>query len=127
MAANKKYKRLTNREKKLNKEVRAEMRAEGLLPPVKPKLNRKKFSKEVISEFRESFKMYSDLQHLNHAIAYMLPLECERIGPEQIGVVKVLKLALEIKKYMQGKINQGETKYSECEMFEQVVKPVRDL
>ncbi|HWP96439.1 MAG TPA: addiction module toxin RelE [Syntrophomonadaceae bacterium] len=128
MAAKKKYKRLTNKEKQLNKEVREEMRAEGILPPVKARLNRSKFSKEVVEEFTGSFGLYTDLEYLSKAISYMIPFEKERhITSEQIGVVKLLKLAMEIKKYIEEKIAQGETKYSPLEMYKEVVHPVLRL
>lgn len=38
-----KKKRLTNKEKKLNAEAKKRLQEQGILPPDKPKLNRKKF------------------------------------------------------------------------------------
>ena len=34
----------------MDKEIRQELREKGILPPIKPKLNRKKFAKEVREE-----------------------------------------------------------------------------
>ncbi|MFT9496358.1 hypothetical protein [Anaerosolibacter sp.] len=124
----KKYKKLTNAEKKMNKEARERLREEGLIPPVKPKLNRKKFSKETIEEFRNSFgSLYIETRYLYlyQALNYMLPHEHQRtVTPEEIGVVKILKLALELKKFEEEKLSKGETKYSPIDLYEKVIKPV---
>jgi hypothetical protein len=123
----KKYKRLTNAEKKFNKDIREQLREDGILPPIKPKLNRKKFSKEVIEEFKE-FGGYSDLRSLYEAISWMLPSDIERkVTPEQIGLVKTLKLALEIKKFKEKKEAEGLDTYKVEELYEEVVKPIKNL
>ncbi len=49
------------------------------------------------------------------------------VTPEQIGVLKTLKLALEIKKFMEDKRAQGETEYKVEDLYELVVKPVLNL
>ncbi|WP_286904434.1 addiction module toxin RelE [Clostridium sp. UBA1652] len=122
-----KYKRLTNAEKKFNKDIREQLREDGILPPIKPKLNRKKFSKEVIEEFKE-FGSYSDLRSLYEAISWMLPSDIERkVTPEQIGLVKTLKLALEIKKFKEKKEAEGLDTYKVEELYEEVVKPIKNL
>ncbi len=127
MSRQKKYKKLTNKEKQLNKEIRAEMRDKGRLPPIKPKLNRKKFAKEVIKEF-EGFEVYHDLPQLISAISWMLPPKSGgKITPEQVGVLKVLKLAIEINKFKKEKLAQGETQYNLMDMYDKVVAPVRNL
>lgn len=129
MAAAKKvkYKRLTNAEKKFNKEIREQLREDGILPPIKPKLNRKKFSKEVIEEFK-GFGSYSDLRSLYEAISWMLPSDIERkVTPEQIGLVKTLKLALEIKKFKEKKETEGIDTYKVEELYEEVVRPIKNL
>ena len=51
----------------------------------------------------------------------------ESITSEQVGLLKTLKLAMEIKKFMEGKIDQGETTYSVQELFDSVVRPVLKL
>ncbi len=129
MAAKKGYKKLTNAQKKLNKEIREEMRAKGILPPVKPKLNRSKFAKEVDAEFKESFGAYTDIQYLYHAISFMKPPSGvkTKISPEEMGVLKLLKIAMEIKKFFKEKISNGESKYNVVDLYEKVVKPIMDL
>ena len=128
MAAKKTYKKLTNKEKQARKEAREELRRTGVLPPAKPRLNRKKFAQEVTEEFTE-FGSFSDSEYLFQAIGWMLPAGTtwESITSEQVGLLKTLKLAMEIKKFMEGKIDQGETTYSVQELFDSVVRPVLKL
>jgi hypothetical protein len=58
----------------------------------------------------------------------MLPVEdCDKVTPEEVGVLKLLKVALEIKKYHQSKRAAGETKYKPMELYREVVKPIKEL
>jgi hypothetical protein len=130
--AKKKYKKLTNKEKQLRKEVREELREKGMLPPIKPRLNRNKFSKEVQEEFENSFERYTDIYYLYRAIGIMLPVKAEtdikvKISSEQIGVLKVLKMAMEIKKFEKEIAEMGEKEYSLMDMYEKVIAPVLNL
>lgn len=52
MAA-KKYKRMTNREKDERKRIKKNLQEKGIIPPDKPRLNRKKFAKEVCDEWKD--------------------------------------------------------------------------
>jgi hypothetical protein len=122
-----KKKKLTNKQMQRIKELRDEWRESGLIPPVKPRLNRKKFTKEVTEEFKD-FNVYSDALHLINAIRFMLPSEsAKKITPEHIGVLKLLKLAMEIKKFKRERIAQGETQYNVMDMYEKIVAPVLNL
>lgn len=128
MATKKKtYKRLTNKEKAWNKEFKQQMIASGLIPPPKKKLNRKKFVKEVRAEYKEHIKTFVDLDYLMEAIAYMLPSEHEQITSEEVGVCKVLKMAVEIKKYKEALLEAGEEKYNLMELYKEVIDPIRKL
>ena len=51
MAAKKK--RLTQREKARRAEAKKRLQEEGLIPPDKPRLNRRKFARETWKEFEE--------------------------------------------------------------------------
>lgn len=128
MATKKRYKKMTNAQKKLHKEIREDMRSRGILPPVKPKLNRNKFAQEVLAEF-ESFNGFDDIPHLYHALGFMRPGSKikEKISLEQIGVLKLLKISMEIKKFMEEKSRNGETQYKVMELYEQAVKPIMEL
>ena len=50
------YKRMTQREKEQRKSIRAELREEGLIPPVKPRLNRAVFCKETMQMWEDASK-----------------------------------------------------------------------
>lgn len=130
MAAKKKYKKLTNKEKAFNKEFKDRLREEGILPPVKAKLNRNKFAKEVIEEFKD-FDFFYDVTYLMSAINYMTPstdLKFRvKVSPEQIGVLKVMKIAMEIKKFEQAVKADGETKYKLMELYEKAIAPIINL
>ena len=51
-----KKKRLTQREKAERAKMKKELQAEGVLPPDKPRLNRKKFARETWAEWEEFLK-----------------------------------------------------------------------
>ncbi|KYG90364.1 hypothetical protein A0U40_18405 [[Bacillus] sp. KCTC 13219] len=83
--AKKKYKRMTAAEKKWNKEFREELREKGIIPPVKPRLNRKKFLQETFREYDEAIKTYSDMNYLAKAIAWTVGRDQDKnITTEQV-------------------------------------------
>ena len=51
-----KKKRLTQREKAERAAIKKKLREDGLLPPIKPRLNRKKFARETWAEFDAFYK-----------------------------------------------------------------------
>lgn len=129
MAAKTKYKKLTNKEKEENKQIKARLREAGALPPAKQRLNRDKFAKEVLAEW-EGFKFFEGFSHLQSAIAYMTPYVEARfspVTPEQVGVLKMLKIAIDLKAYEEKLIAQGKTTYNYMEMFREVVEPIIKL
>ena len=128
MAKVKKYKRLTLAEKKIRKEVREELRADGIIPPVKTRLNRKKFSQEVLDEYKLSICKYDDVIYLHEAMSWFLPSkETKKITPEEVGVMKMMKIAIELKKFYEEKLKQGESKYKPSEVYEKIVLPIKEL
>jgi hypothetical protein len=124
-----KKKKMTQKEKKAMAKLRAELREKGIIPPVKPKLNRKKFSKEVNEAFKSDFGSYSDIGHLYEAIGWMNPGvdPMFKITPEQVGVLKMLKMAVEIKKFKEELISKGIKEYKPMELYEKVIKPIQEL
>lgn len=120
-----KKKRLTNKEKQFNKQVRKEMREDGILPPIKPKLNRKKFAKEV----QEQWEKHGDIFYLTKALSWIAPSGTSKLNvtTEQIGVLKVMKLAIAIKQFEEESIAEGITTYNAMAFYEKVVKPIIDL
>lgn len=110
-----KKKRLTNKEKKSNAAFKKQMQEKGILPPDKPKLNRKKFIEEARTEWNgRSNDCYIWEHYLVEAISYML---CQREGMssraslEAVGAAKVLKVALKLREFSEELKAKGEHEY----------------
>lgn len=125
MAKKKSYKKMTNAEKKARKELRDKLREEGIIPPIKPRLNRKNFRAEVLEEFKE-FRALEDLLYVNEAISWMVA-GSGKVTAEQVGVLKTLKLAMDIKRFKERKLSDGETSYAVDDFYQEVVTPIINL
>lgn len=122
-----KKKRMTNAEKKFRAEWRQEMREKGYLPPVKKRLDRKSFLQETFEEF-DRLERYTDLSCLYEAIAWMVSRNQEKdITAEQIGVLKMMKIAVAIKDFYDQKSAVGESTYTFNEIYEKAIKPIKSL
>lgn len=121
-----KKKRLTQREKALNARVKKEMQEEGILPPDKPRLNRKKFAQEVIAGFEQMDVLVADI-YLRKAVYCMVSDEMTKISAEQVGVLKLLKIAVESEKFMKTMKEDGREQYTIGEYINKVVQPIRRL
>jgi len=122
-------KKLTIREKKWNAEFKGEMIEKGALPPDKARLNRKKFANEVLKEYKESLSSWDDITYLYQAINWMVPSENIefKIELEQVGVLKLLKIAMDIKTFNGKMVKKGKTKYNPYDMYKEVVEPILKL
>lgn len=110
-----KKKRLTNKEKKLNAKVKKRLQEQGVLPPDKPKLNRKKFIDEAREEWHgRSSDCFIWEHYLMEAISYIL---CQREGTssraslEAVGAAKVLKIAIRLREFSEEVREKGEHEY----------------
>lgn len=117
---------MTKKEKKLRAEAKKRLQAEGILPPDKPRLNRKAFYKEVEKEFEEEMEFINDWPYLLRAVIFMSG-NGTKVTPEQMGVLKAKKIAVNWKRYEKGLKEKGEREYSVKEAYEQVIKPVIEL
>ena len=108
-----KKKRLTQREKAERAAMKKQLQAEGVLPPDKPRLNRKKFAREVWDEFSE--------------MEFIAGPELPAVTPEQVGVYKALKLAVEYNKFLRKLEAEGRSKYTIGELADEVVLPIWKL
>lgn len=116
-----KKKRLTNKEKKLNAEAKKRLQEQGILPPDKPKLNRKKFIEEARTEWNgRSNDCYIWEHYLMEAISYIL---CQREGMssraslEAVGAAKVLKLAMRLREFSEELKAKGEHEYKLADQY----------
>ncbi len=114
-------KRMTNKEKALNAKMKREMQEKGIIPPDKPKLNRKKYVEEAMEEWNGKDKdFYVWDIYLYEAISLMLGKVDKnlRVTQEAVGVAKCLKLALRIKEFSDKLKAEGRKEYTLKEKFE---------
>ena len=88
-------KRLTQREKAERAAIKKQLQADGVLPPDKPRLNRKKFAREVWEDFSE-MDVYTADFYLRKAIMATVGPELHEVTSEQVGILKLMKLAVEL-------------------------------
>lgn len=129
-------KKLTNAEKNYRRAIKKKLQSEGMLPPDKPKLNRKKFAEDTLKEWkdlREQIGIFESNYYLFEGIIYMKPLlnkngKCiSRVSPEQIGVLKCFKLAIEACKFEKAKQAEGITSWPIGEEYEAYVRKIMNL
>lgn len=116
-----KKKRLTNREKQERADFKRRMQEQGILPPDKPKLNRKKFIEEAREEWNgRSNDCYIWEHYLLEAVSYML---CQTEGTssraslEAVGVATALKLAIRLREFSEEVRAKGEHEYKLADQY----------
>lgn len=119
-------KRLTQREKAERAAIKKQLQADGVLPPDKPRFNRKKFAREVWEEFSE-MDVYTADFYLRKAIMATVGPELHEVTSEQVGILKLMKLAVETDRFMQQLKTEGREQYSIGEYVEKVYNPVMNL
>lgn len=119
-------KRLTQREKAERARIKKKLQEDGFLPPDKPRLNRKKFAAEVVPEF-ETMDVFTADFYLRRAIFSMVAADMEKVTAEQVGILKVLKLAVETKRFMEKLAAEGRETYSIKEYYDEVIGPIENL
>ena len=124
MAAKKK--RLTQREKAERAEIKKKLQEDGVLPPDKPRLNRKKFAREVLAEFGAMDAYSADL-YLRQAIGCMVSPDMNRVTEEEVGVLKLLKIAVESERFSKALEAEGRSQYTIGEYAEKVILPILKL
>lgn len=124
MAAKKK--RLTQREKAERARIKKKLQEDGVLPPDKPRLNRKKFAREVLAEFGAMDAYSADL-YLRQAIGCMVSPDMNRVTEEEVGVLKLLKIAVESERFSKALEAEGRSQYTIGEYTEKVILPILKL
>ncbi|GFI30829.1 hypothetical protein IMSAGC013_02222 [Lachnospiraceae bacterium] len=116
-----KKKRLTSKEKKFNAEMKRKLQEKGVIPPDKPKLNRKKFIEEAKAEWNgRSSDCYIWEHYFVEAITYML---CHtegissRASLEAVGAAKVLKVAVKLREFSEELREKGEHEYKLIDQY----------
>lgn len=119
MAAKKK--RLTQKEKKQNAEVKKELQEKGIIPPDKPRLNRKKFVDEAMKEWDNRPQCYIWDIYLIEALGFIIGRtegRSFRVSQEAVGAAKVLKLAVRLYQFHMKLKEEGRTEYKVVEELE---------
>ncbi|BBK22750.1 hypothetical protein [Amedibacterium intestinale] len=105
-------KRMTRREIEERRKIKKELQEKGIIPPDKPRLNRKKFAQEVCSEW-ENFNL-SDYKKLYVFITVMAMMTNSgmygAISKEDLGILKLKKCAMVLYEEMEKnkKMSYGE-------------------
>lgn len=119
-------KRLTNKEKALKSKVKKELQEQGLLPPDKPRLNRRKFAKEA-AEFDKEINLMNpmDVFWFHNALTLVTAgTDVLPITSEQVGVFKLMKITAEIKKLHEETKKSGKevTVRDVCKISDSIMK-----
>jgi len=108
--------------KAIRAEIREELRAAGLLPQPKPRLNRKEFSRKTQEQWRTVPVCASEIIW---ALGVMVPCDppVRPITSEQVGALKVMALAVAFAEWMLEHPEGGTV----GEIYDQVIKPILEL
>lgn len=122
-------KRLTQREKAERAALKKKFQAEGLIPPDKPRLNRRKFARETWAEF-EAFYAENPIRakfSLIKVVGFMVDPDMKKVTPEEVGVLKLLKLAVAYNAFLKKLEAEGRTTYNYGELIDEVILPITNL
>ena len=119
-----KSKRLTNKEKALKSKVKKELQEQGLLPPDKPRLNRRKFAKEAAEQFDKEINLMNPMDVFWFHNALTAGTDVLPITSEQVGVFKLMKITAEIKKLHEETKKSGKevTVRDVCKISDSIMK-----
>lgn len=121
--ATSKNKRMTIREKEERNLIKKRLQEKGVLPPNKPRLNRKKFAEEVNHEWKEF-----SLGNTRQLLAFQMVLammtnsgQYRNISKEDLGILKLKKCAIVLYAALENEKNLT------IEEMADLLKPIWDL
>lgn len=124
-----KRRRMTNKEKRERAEAKKRLQEEGIIPPDKPRLNRKKYIEDARKAWdNRSSDCYIWDIYLGLAIGIMLGQTegiSRRVSLEAVGAAKVLQLALRIQQFDAELRARGEHEYKivdKCEYIKDILE-----
>ena len=123
-----KKKPMTKAEKKFRAEMKKDMQERGIIPPDKPKMNRKKYIEDARNEWNDrDNECYAWDLYLYEAISFTLGLTDRqlRASPEAVGVAKTLKLAVRLQEFHEKLKEEERTTYKVGEKYE-FIKDILD-
>lgn len=115
---------MTKKETAERAKIKKQLQAEGILPPDKKKLNRKKFVEEARQEWNaKDGDCYVWNLYLMKAISIMLgdvEQRTLRVSSEAVGAAKCLKLALRLKDFEEMVKARGDKTYTIKEQYDYI-------
>lgn len=116
-----KRRRMTQKEKQERAQAKKRLQEKGIIPPDKPRLNRKKFIEEAMSEWNDRLRSIEGFMPLTKAVGYVLcQTENGRISKEAVGAAKVLKIAVRLSEFQEKLEKEGKTKYKLLEEYDYI-------
>lgn len=117
-------KRMTNKEKRERAAIKKRLQEEGIYPPDKPRLDRKKFIKDAGAEWNERDEkcLVWDLYLTEAAFCMMGHTDMRKGGVslEAVGAAKVLKLAVRLQKFNTECKKKNKRRYSTDEWYKYI-------
>lgn len=114
-------KRPTNAEKKTNARIKKEMQKKGILPPDKPRLNRKKFVEEAIKEWKARNSVCWVWEVYITQAAFIMSGVIDknlRVTQEAVRAAKVLKIAIRLEEFSNKLKAENRSTYTVGEQYE---------
>lgn len=115
---------MTKKKRLERAKIKKQLQAEGVLPPDKKKLNRKKFVEEARQEWNSRNRdCYVWETYLMDAVGIMLgrvERKTLRVSPEAVGVAKCLKLAVRLQEFYETVKARGDTTYTLKEQYDYI-------
>lgn len=115
---------MTKKERVERARMKKQLQAEGILPPDKKKLNRKKFVEEARCEWNNRDKeCYAWEIYLMEAISIMIgdvEQRTLRVSSQAVGAAKCLKLAVRLKEFHEMIRGRGDTTYKIKEQYDYI-------
>lgn len=119
-----KRKCLTNREKRENAQIKKKLQEEGVLPPDKKPLNRKKFIEEARQEWNSrDLECHIWLAYICEAASVVMAATEKgsmRASLEAVGAAKVIKVALRLREFSKKLEAEGRDTYKIGEKYEYI-------
>lgn len=113
---------MTNKERKERQKIRKELIEEGILPPPKKRINRKKYAEEMMDWWRSGDANGWDIIPV---FSNFLPnLERGSITDEEMTALRILHMAKAQKEFHARVKAEGRSKYKMSEWYEEVYRKV---
>lgn len=114
---------MTNREKAERARIKKELQEKGIIPPDKPRLNRKKFVDGALEEWNNRPQCCMWEVYLIKAFGFIMEKtegRSLRVSQEAVGAAKVLKLAIRLYQFHMKLLEEGRTEYKVIEQLEYI-------